>query len=94
MAFTRDKTGNLTTLTKANLNVVGGEFASLPAGFAAMAAGDILYGIQKTVHLELEFLQKSLELAKTEAEHLGRHAESGKMKHYADFLLRGGAYFG
>ena len=42
---------------------------------------------------EIAFLvQGGQHLAKTEAEHLGRHAEFAKTNHSADFLLRGGAH--
>jgi hypothetical protein len=68
MAFTRKKVDNTLQLTKINVNLVGGELSSLPAGFAVSATGDVILGVQKTVHHVYERLVKGLELLKTEAE--------------------------
>jgi len=73
IAYTRKKVGDTLTLTKINVNMVGGELSSLPAGFAVSAAGDVILGVQKTVNHAIEYLVKGLELLKAEAELLEKN---------------------
>ena len=75
MGFQRDMGSYDLKLVKNNVNLAGGELASLPAALASVAVGDVLYTVQKTVNHALERLEKGLELAKTEAELLKENDE-------------------
>jgi hypothetical protein len=55
-------------LTKTNVNLTGGELASLPAGAVTFAAGQVTLAVTKKVKHSVEIIENVLELAKAEAE--------------------------